>query len=312
MPIRYDEIGERLKAFRLGSRLSADEIAKKIDISRTALYRLEKGDLVKLETLEKLSELLGVSVPTMLGVGTEYIPSAVSYYERLRQLEARSTHITVLAGPIAYLLASNRFHQVLEQVLCESVPEDDLDRKGVLDDVAQIMRIFEERKESYRRLRPNILNLVSALDIERFLRSGFVGRPFVPENIAQERRLIAQAELEHFATVIEEESIGVQIGLVTGSLPHTGFQILRQQDQKILTISPFRLSEQPNIRVGVAMITSAPEALALHERVINELWRTALKGPAAAKYLRELLAKNPYQKPQPKKNKTNREIAYSK
>jgi hypothetical protein len=30
-----------------------------------------------------------------------------------------------------------------------------------------------------------------------------------------------------------------------------------------LALSPFRLGEEPNIRVGVAMITSAPEALAL-------------------------------------------------
>ena len=31
-------------------------------------------------------------------------------------------------------------------------------------------------------------------------------------------------------------------------------------------------------RVGVAMITSAPEALALHERMSQELWQRALKG----------------------------------
>jgi transcriptional regulator with XRE-family HTH domain len=291
VPFRYDEIGERLKAFRLGSRLSADEIAKKIDISRTALYRLEKGELVKLETLEKLSDLLGVSIPTMLGVGTEYISSAVSYFERLRQLEARSNHIVVLAGPISFLLSSERFHQSLEQVLRESIGEDVLDREGAFADIAQIMEILEERKRTYAERKPNIVNLISALDIERFVRNGFTGRPFIPEELQQERRLIARAEIEHFAKVIEEESIGVQIGLFTRSLPHTGFQIFRQQDQKSLTISPFRLGEQPNVRVGVAMITSAPEALMLHERVVTEMWRTALKGPAAAKYLRELIAR---------------------
>ena len=291
MAFRYDEIGERLKAFRLGSRLSADEIAKKIDISRTALYRLEKGELVKLETLEKLSELLGVSIPTMLGVGTEYIPSAVSYFERLRQLEARSNHIVVLAGPISFLLSSDRFHKSLDQVLRESISEDVPDREEALADVTEIMKILEERKRTYHERKPNIVNLISALDIERFLRNGFVGRPFIPEDIQHERRLLAQAEIEHFANVIEEESIGIQIGLFTRSLPHTGFQIFRQLDQKTLTISPFRLGEQPNIRVGVAMITSASEALVLHERVVNEMWRTALKGSAAAQYLRELIAK---------------------
>ena len=72
MPIRFDDIGNRLKAFRLGSDLSAEDIAAKLGISRTALYRFEKGEVAKIETLEKLAELLQVSVPTLLGVGVEY------------------------------------------------------------------------------------------------------------------------------------------------------------------------------------------------------------------------------------------------
>ena len=103
------------------------------------------------------------------------------------------------------------------------------------------------------------------------------------------RREMARAEIEHFASVIEEESIGVQVGLVTDSLPHTGFQIFRRRAGNTLVISPFRLGEQPNIRVGVAMVTSAPEALATHENVVKEAWRTAIKGQAAADYLRKLV-----------------------
>src|SRR3974377_1062013 len=76
--IRFDDIGNRLKAFRLGSGLSADEIAGRLGISRTALYRFEKGELAKIETLEKLAELLQVSVPTLLGVRVESIAYAVS------------------------------------------------------------------------------------------------------------------------------------------------------------------------------------------------------------------------------------------
>jgi transcriptional regulator with XRE-family HTH domain len=289
---RYDEIGERLNAFRLGSGLSADEVARRIGISRTALYRLEKGELVKLETLEKLSDLLEVSVPTMLGVGIEYVSSAVSYFERLRQIEAKSDHIVVLAGPISFLLASDAFQQSLEPVLLESIGKDVPHRERAVLDVGKIMEILRERKRSYRERTPHIVNLISAMDIERFLRNGFTGRPLLPEAIVQERRTLARAEIHHFANVIDEEPIGVQIGLVTTTLPHTGFQIFRQADRKVLTLSPFRLGEQPNIRLGVAMITSAPEALALHEKTVKEMWRTALKGAPAARYLRDLLAKN--------------------
>jgi hypothetical protein len=54
-------------------------------------------------------------------------------------------------------------------------------------------------------------------------------------------------------------------------------------------ISPFRLGEQPNVRTGVAMVTSAPEPLALHQQTAEEMWKRALKGPAAAKFLREVM-----------------------
>jgi transcriptional regulator with XRE-family HTH domain len=289
VPFRYDEVGERLKAFRLGSKLSADEIAKKIDISRTALYRLEKGELVKLETLEKLADLLSVSIPTLLGVGTEYIPSAVTYFERLRQIELRANQIVVLAGSFSFLLSSDRFHKTLEEVLRESIHEDAAPGRGsALADINQIIQILDERKRNYKIRKPHIVNLISGSDIERFLRFGLQGHARISEEKWYERRQIAREETQRLASLIEEEEMGIQIGVFTLPLPR--FHIFRQPDQTVLTISPFRLVEQPNIGVGVAMITSAPEALTLHERQVAEMWRKALKGAAAAKYLRDLIA----------------------
>ncbi len=291
MAFRYDDIGNRLKAFRLGSGLSADEIAKRLGISRAALYRFEKGELVKIDTLEKLAELLGVSVPTLLGVGVEYIASAVSYFERLRQIEETAEHIVVLAGPISYLLASDSFDEKLAEVLSESVPENLDDRARALKDVAEIMTILHGRKETFLKRRPGIVNLVSSSEIERFLRDGLVGRQGLPEKARRERRVQAQTEVAHLAEIIEKEPIGVQVGIVLDTLPHTGFQIFRQPDRQLLSLSPFRLGEQPNVRVGVAMITAAPEALALHRKSVEEMWRRALKGAAAAQFLRDLMAK---------------------
>jgi hypothetical protein len=121
------------------------------------------------------------------------------------------------------------------------------------------------------------------------VQNGFVGNPSLPADQLAERRALARAEIEHFAKVVEDEAIGVQIGVVTESLPHTHFQIFRMGDTKMLTVSPFRLGEQPNIRLGVAMITSAPEAIVLHEKAVNEMWRGAIKGAAAAAHLRDLV-----------------------
>jgi transcriptional regulator with XRE-family HTH domain len=290
MAIRFDDIGNRLKAFRLGSGLSADEIAGRLDISRTALYRFEKGELAKIETLEKLADLLGVSVPTLLGVGVEYIGSAVAYFERMRQIEESSEHIIVLAGPISYLLASDAFDQSLDEILRESIPDAAEGRKRALAQVDEVMAVLRQRKETYRRRQPGIVNLISAAEMQRFLRNGLVGQLDLPEKVRRERRALARAEAEHFVALMEDEPIGVQIGIVPDTLPHASFQIFRQPDRQVLALSPFRLGEEPNIRVGVAMITSAPEALALHEKMAKDLWRRALKGAAAVSLMREMMA----------------------
>ena len=289
MAIRFDDIGNRLKAFRLGSGLSADEIASRLGISRTALYRFEKGELAKIETLEKLAELLSVSVPTLLGVGVEYVASAVSYFERMRQIEESSEHIIVLAGPISYLLASDAFDRTLEDMLRENVPDKVEGRKRALEQVDEVMAVLRQRKEAYRKRQPGIVNLIAASEMDRFLRNGLVGRLDLPERTRDERRELARAEAEHFTALMADEPIGVQIGIVPDTLPHASFQIFRQPDRHVLALSPFRLGEQPNIRVGVAMITSAPEALALHDKMAKDLWHRALKGPAAVRFMRELI-----------------------
>jgi transcriptional regulator with XRE-family HTH domain len=289
MAVHFDEIGNRLKAFRLGSGLSADEIASRLGISRTALYRFEKGELAKIETLEKLAELLSVSVPTLLGVGVEYIPSAVAYFERMRQIEETSDHIIVLAGPISYLLASEGFDRSLAEVLRESVPEDAASRKRALDQIDELMKVLRQRKETYRARQPGIVNLIAASEMERFLANGLVGRLDLPPKTRAARRALARAEAAHFSALMADEPIGVQIGIVPDTLPHASFQIFRQPDRQVLALSPFRLGEEPNIRVGVAMITSAPEALALHQKMAKELWQRALKGPAAVQFMRDLM-----------------------
>jgi transcriptional regulator with XRE-family HTH domain len=292
MSLRYDDIGNRLKAFRLGSGLSAEEVARRIGISRTALYRFEKGEVVKIETLQKLAELLQVSLPTLLGVGVEYIASALTYFERMRQIEETAEHIIVLAGPLSYLLASDDFNAVLGELLKESIPESEDNMRLAEAEVDAIMAVLKQRKDTYRRRQPTIVNLIAATEISRFLINGMVGRLDMPDKMRRERRDLARAEVEHFAHIIEQEPIGVQIGIVPETLPHTGFQIFRQPDRQLLSLSPFRLGEEPNIRTGVAMITSAPEALSLHRRAAEGMWRRALKGATAADYLRGLIARH--------------------
>ncbi|HEY1361567.1 MAG TPA: transcriptional regulator, partial [Xanthobacteraceae bacterium] len=175
------------------------------------------------------------------------------------------------------------------EVLRESIPDGLPGRKRALEQVEEIAAVLHQRKEQYRRRQPAIVNLISAMEMQHFLQNGLVGRPNLPERVRRGRRALARAEAEHFAALMADEPIGVQIGIVPDTLPHASFQLFRQPDRQVLALSPFRLGEQPNVRVGVAMITSAPEALALHERMAKELWQRALKGPAAARLMRSLL-----------------------
>lgn len=292
MAIRFDDIGDRLRAFRLASGMNADEIAARIGISRAALYRYEKGEVAKIDTLERLASLLGVSVPTLLGVGVEYVASAVAFFERMRQIEETAEHIIVLFGPISYLLTSESYDTILEQVLVESVPDSVEDRDRAVAEVGDIMAILKQRKVTYRRRQPSLVSLIAETELDRFLRNGLVGRSDLPARTRRRRRALAAAEVERAAAIMEDEPIGVQIGIVRDTLPHTSFQIFRQPDRPLLAVSPFRLGEQPNVRVGVAMITAAPEAIALHEDTAAELWGRALKGREAAEFARAVMRRH--------------------
>jgi transcriptional regulator with XRE-family HTH domain len=289
MTVRFDDIGNRLRAFRLGSGLSADEVAKRMGISRTALYRLERGELARIETIGKAAELLDVSMATLLGVGVEYISSAVTYFERVRQFEATSDHVIFLAGPLPYLLSSPALDEGLGAVLNEAVSEESADREYTRAQIDELTGILRRRKEAYQQRPISMVNLISAYEIENFLRNGFVGRLDLPESVQKKRRDLARSELTHFTDIIAQQRIGIQIGVVRDTLPHTGFQIFRQPDRHVLMISPFRLGEQPNVNVGVAMVTSAPEPLALHQKVAQDMWKRALKGASAAAFMRDLM-----------------------
>ena len=58
-----------------------------------------------------------------------------------------------------------------------------------------------------------------------------------------------------------------QFGLLTGAEPSSAFQILRARDRASLAINPFQTDTHPSGQTGVAMITSADEAIAAHQRV---------------------------------------------
>jgi len=289
--IRFRDIGARLRAYRLGKGLTPDALAQKLGISRAALYRAEKGEIRKIEMLTSIADELGVSLPSLLGVGVEYVSTATGFFERMRQLEEECDQIIGLFSPVSYLLTSDAYDTVLREVLKESIPHG-TDCDGTSHEAVEaLLEILRARKESFRLRRPLIVSLISSADLERFLLHGIVGRHDLPASIVDHRRLMARREADYILAMLREQPMGIQIGIVREPVPATSFQIFRQADRTVLAISPFRLGEQPNIRLGVALITSAPEAMTLHEDIAARLWQQSLKGSEAASYLEAMIEK---------------------
>jgi len=269
----------------MGAGLTPEELAARAGVSRAAIYRYESGKPPKVDTLGKIADLLGVSLPTLLGVGVEYIASAISFFERMRQMEEDVDQITVMFGPVSYLLTTDRYDELLPKVLDESIPQDVGDRAAAVREIGALVDILQTRKETFRRRRPNIVSLVSAAELEEFGRVGFIGAYNPPGVKLSERQAAARDEIGNIVRMLREQPIGVQIGVVIDSMPGASFQIFKRADKAQVAVSPFRLGSFANIRVGVATITAAAEAVHLYGGMTDQLWRRSLKGDQAADFI---------------------------
>src|ERR1700710_3100407 len=113
--MRFAEIGQQLRAYRMESGLRAEEIAARLGVSRAALYRYEKGEVIKLDTVKRLAELLKVSPLSLLGIGVEYYSRPAGYFERVRQIEEGSDQILQASGPLCYVTTTDGFDTALAE-----------------------------------------------------------------------------------------------------------------------------------------------------------------------------------------------------
>ena len=120
MSMRFTEIGQQLRAYRLESGLRAEEIAARLGVSRAALYRYEKGEVIKLDTIKRLAELLKISPLSLLGIGVEYYNRPVGYFERVRQIEETADQVLQLSGPLCYLTTSDTYDNALAEAFEET------------------------------------------------------------------------------------------------------------------------------------------------------------------------------------------------
>ena len=293
MPAQWEEIGNRLRAYRLGKNFTANDMARRIGVSRAALYRLEKGELVKIETLEKLADLLEVSLPSLMGVGVEYYSNAVAFFERMRQLEENVVRVLGNFTPISFLLLSNEYVDHLRTMLLESTGATSPDHANFAEYVERVLDVLKERRGGAERRRPAMVSIINTQTLERFLHSGLIGRYDLPAHVTRERRALARREVERLTDTLRRQPIGTQIGVVENFAPEQTFQVLEKIDSTVVTMSPYRLGDHPNISAGIAMVTSAPEAVRMFKDIITDQWERARKGEDGARLVEAVLARTP-------------------
>ncbi len=288
--MRFAEIGQQLRAYRLESGLRAEEIAARLGVSRAALYRYEKGEVIKLDTVQRLAELLKVSPLSLLGIGVEYYSRSVGYFERIRQIEETADQVLQAYGSGLYLTTSEAFDAAMADGLNEAASLPGTDAATFRTNADQVLGILSARKRIYAQRRPGIIAILSPASIQGFLNLGLLGSLKLSEALRVRCRRVAAAEVQNIASLMETEPMGLQFGLLATSEASSGFSIFRSRDRATLAANPFQADSLPSAQTGVAMITGADEAIAAHQRVAEAMWRDAIKGPAAAVRLREMLA----------------------
>jgi transcriptional regulator with XRE-family HTH domain len=268
----------------LGSGLPVEDIARRLSISRAALYRYEAGEVIKLETLERLARLFGVSLSAFLGVGIEYFSSGIVFFERLRQLEERAQKLAIVFGPIAYVLSSDQYDEALSNALARAADYRGFDNR----DIDRLTGVLRDRKKTYRINKPSLVNIISTSEVQRFLAVGLSSElDSTAERIRSKR--LAAAEIRLLIEKLKTPPIGVQIGLTRRRLPTTGFQLIHQDIKSLVVTSPFRIGDELNLNHGIATISDAADAITIHQNILQSWWSSALHGPAAVQELERLL-----------------------
>ena len=147
--MRFSEIGQQLRAYRMESGLKAEEISARLGVSRAALYRYEKGEVIKLDTVNRLAELLKISPLTLLGIGVEYYAKPVGYAERIRQVEETSDQILQVFGPVCYLITSDHYDSVLAQIFDEQAEAMGSERGMARAAAEQLLGVMIARKRMF-------------------------------------------------------------------------------------------------------------------------------------------------------------------
>ncbi len=286
--MKFADVGQQLRAYRMESGMRAEEIAARLGVSRAALYRYEKGEVIKLETIRRLAELLKVSPLALLGIGIEYFSRPIAFQERLRGLEEGADQILQVGGAYCYPLVSDHFDAALADAWAANIGEGE-DRAAALAQADQALGVLAARRRAYAQRRPTIIAVLGESAVTAFLAGGVAAGLEVPSPLRARCREAARQEVLALATLMDAMPLGLQIGLARGPQPAAPFLLLRGRDRAHVITSPLAPELMAQSAIGVSGVTAADEAVVAHQRIAEAVWRDAAKGPEAAERLRALV-----------------------
>jgi transcriptional regulator with XRE-family HTH domain len=289
--MKFADIGQQLRAYRMESGMRAEEIAARLGVSRAALYRYEKGEVIKLETIRRLAELLKVSPLSLLGIGIEYFARPGAFQERLRGLEEDADQILTVGGAFCYAVTGEAFDGAVAEAWTQAIAAG-TDRAAQLSLVEQTLGAMAARKRLYQQKRPTIIAVLSETALVSALQEGVAPGLPVPEATRARCREAARREAENIAGLMESVPIGLQLGLAAGAQPTSTFMVLRGRERANIVSSAIPADTPPGAVTGVAGVTASEEAVAVYQRVAEAMWRDAAKGAEAAQRVRNLIARH--------------------
>ena len=284
----FTEIGQQLRAYRLESGLRAEEIAARLGVSRAALYRYEKGEVIKLDTIKRLAELLKISPLSLLGIGVEYYNRPIGYFERIRQVEETADQILQLhwAGsatsphPTDYDAALS---EAFDEECAWQCPGRPI-RCNCAASPSRCMGIQIARKRMYAHAaaghhRHDFGECRCSISWRSASAGSLAAIRAACAGICRDVAVLGGREHRH-ADGDRADGTAIRPAGWSATPSSARSSCMRARDRASLAVNPFRPDTHPSAQTGVAMITGADEAVAAHQRVAEGSWREAIKGPA--------------------------------
>ena len=264
-----------------GIRPAREEIAARLGVSRAALYRYEKGEVIKLDTIQRLAELLKISPLSLLGIGVEYYNRPIGYFERIRQIEETSEQMLQVVGPLCYLTTSDVYERRSRRRSTRRRTRRQRPGAAAGDDRAGA-RHSDCTQEDVCAAPPDHHRDHLRRRGRAVAGQGVAGSLPVSDRLRRICRQVAATEIENIASIMDTEPMGLQFGLAGRSraeLRVQGAARPRSREPRDQPVPDRHAPERPDRR---RHDNASDEAIAAHQRVAEANWRESIKGPTAA------------------------------